>query len=427
MTDRRLLTYIELDGETHLVGRMWASASKGRESATFEYDAAWLANPARFPLEPALTLTGHPHNTALGRAMFGAIGDSAPDRWGRRLIQRAEERQAREQKCAMRTLTETDYLLGVGDIARQGALRFALAEGGPFLAAEDALQVPALVKLPDLLTAAMRIAAGEETAEDLRLVLAPGSSLGGSRPKATVVDRDGHLLIAKFPQADDTADISLWEAVALTLAAKAKIATPAWRLQKIGKRPVLLLRRFDRHDGRRIPFLSAMSMLDAADSAQHSYLEIADALTQYGAKPAEDRAELWRRIVLTVLISNTDDHLRNHGFLYRSGEGWRLSPAYDLNPTPIQIKPRVLSTAITQADATASLDLAFEIAEHFGLKPNAARSIAAEVGNAVAEWRSVAKSLGLTRNNIERMASAFEHDDLARSRRISSPGKSRKE
>ncbi len=411
--DRRLYTYVELGGANHLVGRLWARAAKGRQSATFEYDAAWLENPARFPLEPALTLTSHPHNTALGRAMFGAIGDSAPDRWGRRLILRSEERKAREQKRTPRTLTEVDYLLGVGDTARQGALRFALAEGGPFLAAEDASQIPPLVKLPDLLTAAMRIAADKETAEDLRLVLAPGSSLGGSRPKASVIDKDGHLLIAKFPQADDTNDMSLWEAVALTLAAKAGIATPEWRLQKIGDRPVLLLRRFDRRDGKRLPFLSAMSMLDATDGNQHSYLEIADALTQHGARPAEDHAELWRRIVLTILISNTDDHLRNHGFLYEPEEGWRLSPVYDLNPTPIQIKPRILSTAITEADATASLNLAFEVAEHFGLKPKAAKAIAREVGKAVSDWRHVAKSVGLTANEIERMASVFEHEDLA--------------
>jgi serine/threonine-protein kinase HipA len=153
--------------------------------------------------------------------------------------------------------------------------------------------------------------------------------------------------------------------------------------------------------------------LDAADNNQHSYLEIADALTQHGARPEEDHAELWRRIVLTILISNTDDHLRNHGFLYEPEEGWRLSPVYDLNPTPIQIKPRILSTAITQADTTASLDLAFEVAEHFGLKPKAAKSIAKEVGAAVSEWRRVAKKLGVTANEIERMNSAFDHDDLS--------------
>jgi serine/threonine-protein kinase HipA len=346
--------------------------------------------------------------------MFGAIGDSAPDRWGRRLIQREEERKAREQKRVPRTLTEADYLLGVGDIARQGALRFALVEGGPFLAAEGATQVPALVKLPELLTAAMHIAADEETDEELRLVLAPGSSLGGSRPKASVVDRDGHLLIAKFPQSDDTTNASLWEGVALTLAAKAKIATPSWRLQNIGKRHALLLRRFDRRAGRRIPFLSAMSMLDAADNDQHSYLEIADALTQHGARPQEDHAQLWRRIVFSILISNTDDHLRNHGFLYEPGEGWRLSPVYDVNPTSIQAKPRVLSTAITEADATASLELAFEVAEYFGIKDKVARAIVTEVGKAVSGWRDVAFSLGLSEREVERMASAFEHKVSAR-------------
>lgn len=415
MTDRKLFTFVELDGSNYLVGRLWARNLRGRQSATFEYDASWLKNPTRFALEPALQLTSHSHNTALGRAMFGAIGDSAPDRWGHLLIQREEERKAREQKRAPRTLTEADFLLGVGDIARQGALRFALVEGGPFLADEGASQVPPLIRLPDLLTAAMHIAADEETDEDLRLVLAPGSSLGGSRPKASVVDTDGHLMIAKFPQADDRINVSLWEAVALTLAAKAMIATPSWRLQNIGNRPVLLLRRFDRRAKRRVPFLSAMSMLDAADNSQHSYLEIADALTQHGARPQEDQAELWRRMVFTILISNTDDHLRNHGFLYEHGEGWRLSPVYDVNPTPAQVKPRILSTAITETDTTASLDLAFEVAEYFGIKVKDSRAIAAQVGRAVHDWRNVAISFGISTREIERMASAFEHQDLQKS------------
>jgi serine/threonine-protein kinase HipA len=412
VTDRRLLTYVELDGVSHFVGRLWARASKGRQSATFEYDAAWLENSARFALEPALSLTAGAHNTALSRTMFGAIGDSAPDRWGRRLIMRAEEQAARKEKRTPRTLTEADYLLGVGDIARQGALRFATEEKGPFLAVEGAAQVPALVELPQLLTAAMRIAEDKETPEDLRLVLAPGSSLGGSRPKASVIDRDGHLAIAKFPQRDDTNNVERWEAVALTLAKNAKISMPEWRLLTLGSNTAMLLRRFDRRKGQRIPFLSAMSMLNAADNEQHSYLEIADALTQYGAEPAKDHAELWRRMVLNILISNTDDHLRNHGFLYEIGQGWRLSPVYDLNPTPIQVKPRILSTAITEADPTASLDLAFEVAGYFGLKPDAARSIAGEVGAAVSGWRKIAKDQGLKAAEIDRMASAFEHDDL---------------
>lgn len=156
-----------------------------------------------------------------------------------------------------------------------------------------------------------------------------------------------------------------------------------------------------------------MSMLDAADNNQHSYLEIADALTQHGAKPQEDQAELWRRLVFTILISNTDNHLRNHGFLYEAGEGWRLSPVYDVNPTPTQVKPRILSTAITETDTTASLDLAFEVAEYFGVKAKDAKTIAAQVGNAVSGWRLTASGLGLSEREIERMASAFEHADLA--------------
>lgn len=305
--DRRLFVHVDLGGMTHFVGVLWAHQTKARERATFEYDADWVANANSFALEPALRLATDAYHTAVGQSLFGAMGDSAPDRWGRVLIQREERRKARAQKRTPRTLTEIDYLLGVGDLARQGALRFAENEGGPFLAATDASQIPPLVKLPELLPAAMHVSANEETDADLRLILAPGSSLGGSRPKASVIDRDGHLLIAKFPQNNDTVNVSLWEAVALTLAAKAGIATPEWRIEQIGERPALLLRRFDRRAGQRIPFLSAMSMLGAKDNEQHSYLEIADALTQHGGKPDEDHAQLWRRIVFNVFISNTDE------------------------------------------------------------------------------------------------------------------------
>jgi serine/threonine-protein kinase HipA len=182
-------------------------------------------------------------------------------------------------------------------------------------------------------------------------------------------------------------------------------------MEKSGNRHVLLLRRFDRQNARRIPFLSAMSMLDAEDNEQRSYLEIADALRQYGAKPEEDCAQLWRRVVFSILISNTDDHLRNHGFLYDPAGGWRLAPAYDLNPIPVDIKPRILTTAIDEGDSTASLDLAFDVAEHFGIKPEQARTIASEVGTAVKSWRTTAKVLALSSNDIDRMASAFEHDE----------------
>jgi serine/threonine-protein kinase HipA len=408
VTDRSLLVHVDLEGVSHLVGRLWARSPKGREGATFEYDDAWLSNPSRFALEPALTLGKGAHHTAAGRLIFGAIGDSAPDRWGRALMQREERRKAREEKRAPRTLLEVDYLIGVGDIARQGALRFAEAEGGPFLAA--GARMPQLVQLPALLGAALHVSADGGSDDDLRLLLAPGSSLGGARPKASVVDRDGHLTIAKFPKHDDLTRVTLWESVALRLAAKAGIPTSEWRMENVAGREVILLRRFDRRGGTRIPFLSAMSLLDATDNDPRSYMEIADALRQYGAKADEDCAQLWRRVVFSILISNSDDHLRNHGFLYAPA-GWRLSPAYDLNPVPVDIKPRVLTTAIDEADGTASLDLALQVAPHFGVKANAAKNIAREVGDAVTRWRETAAATGLSDKEIDRMASAFEHEE----------------
>jgi serine/threonine-protein kinase HipA len=409
MTDRSLLVYVDLEGAPHLVGRLWGRSRKGKESATFEYDAAWLTNPSRFGLEPALTLGKGPHHTAAGRQIFGAIGDSAPDRWGRVLIQREERRRAKEEKRVPHTLLEIDYLLSVGDIARQGALRFAEQEGGPFLA--TGVQIPRLIQLPALLGAALRMSEDGGSDDDLRLLLAPGSSLGGARPKASVVDRDGQLVIAKFPQHGDLMRVTVWEAVALRLAALASIPTPDWRIEKVADRDVMLLRRFDRRGNVRVPFLSAMSLLNAADNEPHSYMEIADALRQFGAKAEEDCAQLWRRIVFSILISNTDDHLRNHGFLYEAS-GWRLSPAYDLNPVPIDIKPRILTTAIDEADGTASLDLAFEVAAHFGVKPDKAKVIARGVGMAVAGWRETAAATGFNAKEIERMATAFEHKEL---------------
>jgi serine/threonine-protein kinase HipA len=410
--DRGVFVYVDLEGAPHLVGRLWARTRKDRETASFEYEKSWLASPHRFALEPALGLGPGPFHAGIEKPMFGAIGDSAPDRWGRVLMRRAERRRAEREGKTPRTLQEIDYLLLVNDEARQGALRFAETEGGVFLAERGGQPIPPLIELPRLLSATERVIDDTDTEEDLRLLLAPGSSLGGARPKASVRDKDGHLCIAKFPNKGDENNTVLWEALALTLAAKAGIQTPAWRLEEVGGRPVILLRRFDRVDSARVPFLSAMSMLGAKDNEPHSYLEFVDALRQNGAAPKEDMHELWRRIVLSILISNTDDHLRNHGFLYAGGEGWRLAPAYDLNPVPVDIKPRVLTTSITIDDGTASLKLALEVAEYFELDPKAARAIVREVGTAVASWRAEAKALGLATAEIERMASAFEHGDL---------------
>ena len=410
MSDRELLVYVDLAGVAHLVGRLWARRARNRESASFEYDANWLANPARFALEPALMLGGGPQHTQQSRALFGAFGDSAPDRWGRNLIQRDERRRAQEEGRAPRSLGEVDYLLGVSDIARQGALRFKESTDAPFLASGDGANVPPLIRLGELLKAAMRVSADGDDDSDLRLILAPGSSLGGARAKASVLDLQGQLSIAKFPQSDDIYPVMHWEAVALDLACRAGIAVPTWRLEQVADRTALLLRRFDRVGDIRIPFLSAMSMLGAADNEDHSYLEIVDALRQFGSQPEQDCAELWRRIVFNILISNTDDHLRNHGFLYESAGGWRLSPAYDMNPTPGDVKARALSLAIDEADDTASLDVALSMARQCGLKQPAANEIIGEVQAAVTQWRACAKTHGLNSRDIARMASAFEHE-----------------
>lgn len=414
--DAEALVHVDLDGRPVLVGRLWARTRRGRDSASFEYDEAWLRHPDRFALEPALQLGPGPFHTPADRPIFGAIGDSAPDRWGRALMRRAERRRAVREGETPRTLREIDYLLMVHDEARQGALRFALQPGGPFLAGDEAAPIPPLVALPRLLAAAEHVAGDADSDEDLRLLLAPGSALGGTRPKASVRDRDGQLAMAKFPQKDDEIDAVRWEAVALALAAKAHIPVPKWRIEAIAGKPVLVLQRFDRMAGRRIPFLSAMSMLGATDNETRSYLEFVDALRQYGAAPRRDMRMLWRRIVFGILISNTDDHLRNHGFLYDGPDGWRLSPAYDLNPVPVDIRPRVLATAIDPDDTTASLDLALSVAAYFELADAPAREIAAEVARAVATWRDEAARLGLTPGEIDRMASAFEHDDLRAAR-----------
>ncbi len=410
--DKETLVYVDLRGTPHLVGRLWARMRKERENATFEYDKTWLAHPERFSLEPALKLGPGPFHTASDKPLFGAIGDSAPDRWGRVLMRRAERRRAEREGQTPRTVKQIDYLLMVDDEARQGALRFAEREGGPFLAEQTTTKIPPLIELPRLLSAAEHVVSDTDSDEDLRLLLAPGSSLGGARPKASVRDRDGHLLIAKFPNKGDEVNTVLWEAVALTLAANAGIPVPAWRLETVADKPVLLLRRFDRDGRTRLPFLSAMSMLDAKDREARSYLEFVDILRQHGAEPKEDMHALWRRIVFSILISNTDDHLRNHGFLWAGPAGWRLSPAYDLNPVPVDIKPRILTTAIDLEDGTASLKLALQVASYFELNEKEAHHIAGEVGDAAAQWRLVAKKLGLTSAESDRMASAFDHEDL---------------
>ncbi len=410
--EQRILVYVDLEGIPIKVGQLWSRYRHGRESMSFEYDHDWLNHLKRFSLDPALKLLTGSFHASPDKPLFGAIDDSAPDRWGRLLMRRSERKNAEHEKRAARALKEIDFLLMVDDEGRQGALRFKRDEQGCFLTTYDKNPIPPLVTVGRLLTAAGHVLQESETEEDLRLLLAPGSSLGGARPKASVKDRDGHLAIAKFPRKDDEIDVIGWEAVALTLAKQAKIEVPEWRLESVGRRKILLSRRFDRKKNTRIPFLSAMSVLGAKDNEMHSYLEIADAIRQMSVSPKKDLEALWRRIVFNVLISNLDDHLRNHAFLYSGPSGWRLSPVYDLNPIPIDIKPRILSTAIDLTDPTASLDLAIDVAHYFDLDNLRAKKILKEVGSATALWSKEAAKLKIKKAEIDRMASAFEHEDL---------------
>jgi serine/threonine-protein kinase HipA len=273
--DRQIFVHVDLNNTPHLVGRLCLRVRNRDESAAFQYDAAWLQNPERFSLEPAVQIDAAPYHTTAGRRLFGAMGDSAPDRWGRALMMRAEARREREAGEPQSTLWESDYLLLVDDETRQGALRFAEKEGGPFLHQVVDHRTPPLIELPALLAASEHVYDEVETTADLRLLLAPGSSLGGARLKASVRDRDGELAIAKFPHHSDLISTVLWEAVALRMASAAGINAAIGRVERVAGRPVFLLRRFDREGTTRRPFLSAMSMLGAVDHETRSYLEIA--------------------------------------------------------------------------------------------------------------------------------------------------------
>lgn len=402
-----------LGGKTQSVGLLRRHSSRvRRETYTFEYSESWLRYADRFALEPHLQLTAGAFAPLAHQQMFGAIGDSAPDTWGRRLMQRSERREAAKAQRAVRTIAEADYVLGVTDVARMGALRYRPVGETVFQAPSEG-GVPAVIDLPRLLSSTQRILRDEDTDEDWRLIMAPGTSLGGARPKASVVDRQGRLHVAKFPKDNDEYSLETWEEIALRLAERAGIETPAHQLVTVAGKAVLLSQRFDREGELRIPFLSALALLGAADGQRASYPEIIDELGRCGSQTKADAAQLYRRMAFNVLCSNVDDHLRNHGFLRRDRSGWSLAPAFDLNPTPIDLKARVLSTNIDLDEGTCSIGLLKSAAGYFGLALKPAQQIIGEVAQATEGWRAVARQVGASAQEIERMASAFEHRDLA--------------
>ena len=390
--------HVKYGGKTHLVGHLRYIGKAHRKSSLFEYTDSWLSYREAFALDPAnLQLTTRQHYwTSEKTALPGAIRDCAPDRWGRQLVRRAFQKMGHN-----RSLSELDYLLAINDFTRIGALRFMRDGESDFISNIGQRTVPPLISLPALLNAAMAIQANTESAEDLRLLLNEGSPLGGARPKSAAIDSEGSLLIAKFPKPDDDYSIPHGEILALELAAKAGINAAKGTLQMVGSLPVALIQRFDRVREERIPFLSAMSILGLQDGDNATYTDIAECIRMYSISPINDLHELWRRVVFGVMISNLDDHLRNHGFLYMGNNQWRLSPAYDLNPMPMYKKARELTTWISEEGPDADLELAYRAAPYFALKPDTAKSIVAEVALAVNNWRESALRLGMSKADMD--------------------------
>jgi serine/threonine-protein kinase HipA len=395
------MTLIDVDLGTRPLGSVYRHPSSSGERISFRYCQDWLQSPERFAIDPELFLDPRTTTPKSG-GLFGAFSDCAPDRWGRQLMQRQERRFAETQRRAVRTLSELDYLLGVSDESRPGALRFR--DGKHYLALDRG--VPPLVRLGALLDAARRIERDEDGDEDLALLVAPGSSLGGARPKASVLDQHGRLSIAKFPRDADEYSVERWEWVAMQLAHASGVQIPDVELLEVAGKQVLLSRRFDRAHGERVHFASALTLLGLRDGDRASYPEMAEILQREGSQPRADCEQLFRRMVLNIVIANVDDHLRNHGFLRRAS-GWTLSPAFDLNPTPADVRPRVLSTNVTLDDATGSLLAAREAATYFGLGSSAADEIIRQVQAGVSRWREVARASGASQRECQRMQSAF--------------------
>ncbi len=326
MPPEEIEVFVQIAGEDVPAGRLWPHRRRQTESETFTYAPSYLARKDAYALDPALPLFSGQIQTPSGRPMFGALSDCAPDRWGRMLIQRRARRARGTGTAAEESFGEIDYLLGVRDDLRQGALRFRDPELAKFVA-DDATGVPHLVDLPELLNLAERAERDLADEDELEILIKGGSSLGGARPKGHVLDRSGHLAIAKFPRpGGDDWDVTSWEAVALKLARDAGLTVTASELVDVGGRSVLVVDRFDRGGATRVGYVSAMTMLEAVDGEHRTYLDLAEVIEEESDRATTDLRELWRRIAFSRLISNTDDHLRNHGFLRMSTGGGHSPP-----------------------------------------------------------------------------------------------------
>lgn len=387
----------------------------------FEFSANALAHPAmqQVTLDPRLGHWPGPQYPPKGRSSFGMVADSSPDRWGQLLMKRRAERQWRAGGNAgsLPRLHASDYLIGVHDQYRVGALRFSLAPQGPFLDNQRRDGAPPLVMLRELEAASLAFEASEQDPaaindEQLRMLIAPGGSLGGARPKASVIDERGQLYIAKFPSTRDRYNVGAWEGVVNYLADKCGLVPAQGGVARFAsEHHTFVVQRFDRTPaGQRLHFASAMTLADKQDgddaSTGASYLDIASVLMTQGARPNADLRLLWSRMVFEMLVSNSDGHLRNTGFILRAGKGWELSPAYDINPDP---GARELKLNVSETDNAMDLDLALSVASIFRVPLADARQIIANQIAIVRRWRALASSPvhGLSNREIERMAPAF--------------------
>jgi len=393
-----------------------------REHSAFGYDEVWLADPARFNVSEDLRMApGHqPHKaaSALDSVFHGALADTAPDAWGRRVIARDHAKRRRADPN-LPALSELDYLLAVDDFSRVGALRLRSPDGAWMRSvAAGQRSTPPLIELDQIYQASRAVERGQETAEDLRYLQGKGTSLGGMRPKCTVIDSDGSLAIGKFPSTGDVRSVTRGEVLALKLAALAGVEAAAARIVILAQRgdrvPVAVIRRFDRAAANgRIPYQSAASLLQAAREEDRSYVEIADAIRARGHSPTRDARQLWRRLLLNLLITNVDDHLQNHGFLHVEHGLWRLAPAFDINPFPD--KARESKTWLSEQDGPITdVQLLLARAAYFALNKAQALSVLREVYGAVCRWRQVAlgTEVGFVATELDDFAPAFEHAQL---------------
>lgn len=397
------------------VGTLIYTRQGQREHSAIAYGDAWLSNPARFSVSADLPLTPgyqpHKAGTRHEPVFHGALADTMPDAWGRRVIRRDHARR-RKNNPRLGALTEMDYLLAVDDFSRVGALRLRDSDGHWYrTVAEGMRSTPPLIDLAKVFHASRALELGQETAADLRYLEGKGTSLGGMRPKCTVLDADGQLAIGKFPSVDDARSVTRAEVLALRLAQQAGIDAASSRIVEMDDTPVAVIRRFDRDDVHgRIPYQSAASLLQASREDDHSYVEMADAIRSHGHAPTQDVRQLWRRMAFNLLITNVDDHLQNHGFLHVEHGLWRLAPAFDINPFPD--KDRESKTWLSE-DTGPITDIRMLLAHstYFSLSADQALATLAEVYRAVSTWREVACSpaVGLAAKELDDFAPAFEH------------------